>query len=213
MSYDHQYGDSTCQTTCGQTYVPPLTTTSTTTTTTVVTTPEPVTDGEGNPVTDDDGSTVTTPPTSTTPEPVTDEEGNLVTDEDGSTVTTPTSTTTVSTTLSTTTATTTTAALCSPEPRKIISLTIRDEITLEPVAGALVNISSIEGSLSQQFASHHTNIDGNIEELSSENGIYSVSVSASGYISQDEDITVDCDNIDCQDCVTSFSLDLTSILT
>merc|ERR1719244_1686625 len=149
-------------------------------------------------VTDENGSTITT-----TPETVTDEDGNVVTDENGNNVT--------PTTTASTTTTTTTTTVCSPEPRKVISMTIRDETTFEPVAGAVVNISSTERSMTYLFASHYTNIDGKIEEFGSDNGIYSVSVTAAGYISQDEDIIVDCANIDCEDCVASFTLDLTPI--
>jgi len=189
MSYVQQYGDSECSTSCGEGFgrVDPWTTTTHTTTTTDTT-------------------------TTTTGTVVTNENGNIiVTDENGSPDTTiPLSTTQTTTTTSTTT--TTTSAVCTSDPSKVLSVTVITEETSEPVSGATVTISSAEGSIHQQFASYRTNIDGKVEEHSADNGVFTLSVSATGFISQTEDVSVECENIGCQDCVTEFTLSLVSVV-
>ena len=62
---------------------------------------------------------------------------------------------------------------------------ILNKATEDPLAGASVNISSSAVSTSRQFSSHHSTLDGMVEE----SGVFTVSLAYEGYISKHEDIT------------------------
>merc|ERR1711915_92145 len=44
-----------------------------------------------------------------------------------------------------------------------------------------------------------------------ESGVFTLSVASNGYIAKQEDITVDCISIECEDCQNSFSINLEKV--
>merc|ERR1719470_711884 len=126
--------------------------------------------------------------------------------EQPTTEATSTTTTTTTSTTTKTTTTTTTTPFCLTKPKKMILITILDKETAEPLAGASVNISTSELS-----ASHQSTIAGLVEDFTLESGVFSVSVAHAGYIAKQEDVTVDCVSIECENCENSFSINLEKI--
>merc|ERR1712128_67177 len=117
-----------------------------------------------------------------------------------------TATTTTSTTTTTTTTSTTTTPFCSVKPKKHILITILDKESQEPLAAASVNISTSDLS-----ASHKSNTQGLVGDFTMENGMYSVSVGLEGYLSKQEDVTVDCVSVQCENCENKFTISLEKI--
>merc|ERR1719481_321708 len=63
----------------------------------------------------------------------------------------------------------------------------------------------------QFFGTYRTNLDGKITEQTTKSGKFSLLASSEGYISQTEDILLDCTNINCEDCSIDLSVDLDPI--
>merc|ERR1712106_531303 len=115
-------------------------------------------------------------------------------------------TTTTSTTTTSTTTTTTTTPFCSVKPKKMILITILDKETNEPVSAASVNITTSELS-----ASHQSTTEGVVKDFTMEPGVFTVSVAHEGYIAKQEDVTVDCVSVECEDCENAFTINLEKI--
>merc|ERR1719431_1800007 len=88
---------------------------------------------------------------------------------------------------------------------------IVDKATEEPLAGASVNISSSAASTAQQFSSHHSTVDGMVEDFTLESGVFTVAVGMDGYIAKQEDVTVDCVSMTCDNCENTFTINLEKI--
>merc|ERR1712123_488291 len=88
----------------------------------------------------------------------------------------------------------------------MISITILDKETNEAVSAASVNITTSELS-----ASHQSTTEGVVKDFTMEPGVFTVSVAHEGYIAKQEDVTVDCVSVECEDCDNTFTLKLEKI--
>ena len=50
-----------------------------------------------------------------------------------------------------------------------------------------------------------------MEDFTFDSGVYTVSVGYEGYISKQEDVTIDCVSIECENCENTFSFNLEKI--
>lgn len=91
---------------------------------------------------------------------------------------------------------------CRNPPQKILLLTLLQNGTDNAVSGAQVNISS-----SASFYPHHSDLQGEVSHTAGAAiaGLL-VSVAAEGFISQQQVIEDDCENVQCQDCHVSLAL-------
>merc|ERR1719250_152885 len=88
----------------------------------------------------------------------------------------------------------------------MIFITVLEKDSSAPVEGATVNMISPDMN-----ATHITTIQGMVEDFNMEPGVFTVTTSHPGYISKQEDITVDCVSMTCDNCENTFTINLEKI--
>ena len=103
----------------------------------------------------------------------------------------------------------TTLAPCTSHPEKVLILTVMQNFTDIYVEGAEVNITSA----SSFFTFHSTKMGEVVTQGFPENTSLVISVSADGYMAQQQAFDLECQNIGCDNCEVRVTLELDPVVT
>ena len=103
----------------------------------------------------------------------------------------------------------TTSAPCTSHPEKVLVLTVMQNFTDIFVEGAEVNVTSA----SSFFTYHSTKMGEVVTQGFPENTSLVISVSADGYMAQQQAFNLECQNIGCDNCEVRVTLEMDPVVT